>query len=164
MNLLDLPGPSTFVGREAEFAVLMLLLDAVERGRGNIALIAGEPRIGKTRLMEEVAAIAGGRGTQVLWGRCYEGDGAPAFWPWVQMLRGYVSTRSPSAVQSELGTRAGEIAALVPELYSLLPGLPPPRPVAAAQERLRLFDAITASLKASAPDRGCETACQWCIR
>lgn len=112
-----------FVGREAELAVLTLLFDAATQGRGSIALIAGEPGIGKTRLMEELAAVAGGRGARVLWGRCYEGDGAPAFCPWVQLLRAYVSSRTAADLSNELGTWAPEIAALVPELYSLIPGL-----------------------------------------
>ncbi len=129
--------------------MLTMLLDAAVRGRGSTALITGEPGSGKTRLMDELAALAGGCGARVLWGRCYEGDGAPAFWPWVQTLRAYVNSRPLDAVRDELGTRAPEIAALVPELLSLIPGLPPP-PVSAAQERFRLFDAVTSSLKAAA--------------
>jgi hypothetical protein len=46
---------------------------------------AGEPGIGKTRLAEELPAAATSRGTLVSWGRCWEGEGAPAFWPWVQV-------------------------------------------------------------------------------
>jgi KaiC/GvpD/RAD55 family RecA-like ATPase len=48
-----------------------------------VVLVAGEPGIGKTRLAEELATQATARGALVLWGRCWEGEGAPAFWPWI---------------------------------------------------------------------------------
>jgi hypothetical protein len=47
----------------------------------------GEPGIGKTRLGQELAGVALARGTAVAWGRCVEVEGAPAFWPWRQVLR-----------------------------------------------------------------------------
>ena len=53
---------------------------------------SGEPGIGKTRTAEEIGAVARRRGAIVLTGRCYEGEGAPAFWPWVQILRAAAST------------------------------------------------------------------------
>ncbi len=55
-------------------------------------LLAGEPGIGKTRTAEELARVARERGAQVLVGRCFEGEGAPAFWPWVQVLRELVAS------------------------------------------------------------------------
>ena len=45
---------------------------------------AGEPGIGKTRIAQELATYAGLRGAQVLWGRCYEEEGVPPYWPWVR--------------------------------------------------------------------------------
>ena len=60
------------------------------RGRGwgrPVVLVAGEPGIGKTRLAEEVAQQATRGGVAVAWGRCSEEQGAPPFWPWVQVLR-----------------------------------------------------------------------------
>jgi predicted ATPase len=79
----------------------------------------------------------------VLWGRCYEGDGAPAFWPWVQIIRSYVRTRNPDALRAEMQAGAADIAGLVPELHESLPDLPPVSPIGDAQARFRLFDSIT---------------------
>ncbi len=86
-----LPAPSVssagFVGRAGEVAELTAALDNALAGRGGLYLLAGEPGIGKTRLAEELAALARERGARVLWGRCWEAGGAPAYWPWTQALR-----------------------------------------------------------------------------
>src|SRR5215470_11885411 len=79
-----------FVGRERELAQLEAALGEAIGGRGRLCLIAGEPGIGKTRLAECVAASAAGRSATVIWGRCWEGEGAPAFWPWVQVIRALI--------------------------------------------------------------------------
>lgn len=78
---------SAFVGRQHELSVLRARLDDALEGAGSVALIAGEAGIGKTALVEELGEDARARGVQVLWGRCTEGEGAPVFWPWVQILR-----------------------------------------------------------------------------
>ncbi len=66
-----------FVGRARELAALDDALGAALGGRGRILLIAGEPGIGKSRLVEELAARARGREAQVLIGRCWEAGGRP---------------------------------------------------------------------------------------
>lgn len=77
----------TFVGREREMQILRARIDDAMEGKGSLVLVSGEPGIGKTRLLTEAARYAEERGAQALWGRCREGEGAPAFWPWVQVLR-----------------------------------------------------------------------------
>jgi predicted ATPase len=52
-----------------------------------LGVVEGEPGIGKTRLVEELAAVASARGALVLWGRSHESGAAPAFWPWLPVLR-----------------------------------------------------------------------------
>ena len=75
------------LGRRRELEMLTTWLDAARGGAGRLVLCVGEPGIGKTRLAQELAGIALAGGTTVLWGRCVEADGAPAFWPWRQVLR-----------------------------------------------------------------------------
>lgn len=77
-----------FVPRQDEIAQLRGGVDGMFAARGGLFLLAGEPGIGKTRLAEEMAREAEARGAQALWGRCWEGDGAPAFWLWIQLVRG----------------------------------------------------------------------------
>lgn len=76
----------TFVGREREVAQVGEGLVQVMEGRGGVFLLVGEPGIGKTRLADVVAHDATTRGLRVAWARCWEGDGAPAYWPWTQVL------------------------------------------------------------------------------
>ncbi len=74
------------VGRRRELDSLQRWLQGAGGGAGRLVLCAGEPGIGKTRLALEVAGIALAGGTAVGWGRCVEAEGAPAFWPWRQVL------------------------------------------------------------------------------
>jgi predicted ATPase len=72
-----------FVGRERELIELRQGLRDILAGAGSLFLISGEPGIGKTRLAEELAAEARTGDARVIWGRCWAGDGAPAYWPWL---------------------------------------------------------------------------------
>ncbi|MEE9285691.1 MAG: AAA family ATPase, partial [Dehalococcoidia bacterium] len=116
-------------------------------GRGRLLMLVGEPGIGKTRTSEEFATYAGLRNSQVLWGRCYEGEGAPAYWPWVQVVRSYVHDRDPQELMSEMGPGAADIAQVVSAVRERLPGLPEPPALEPEQARFRLFDSITTFLK-----------------
>ncbi|MGH4007996.1 MAG: ATP-binding protein [Pseudonocardiaceae bacterium] len=73
-----------FVGRETQLGALVAAVEAAELGESVLAFVAGEAGIGKTRLVNEVAARVSAR---VLWATCWDGAGAPAYWPWSQLLR-----------------------------------------------------------------------------
>jgi predicted ATPase len=129
-----------FVGRERELAVLQT---AWQAGQGRVVLFVGEPGIGKTRTAEELATYAQSRGAQVLWGRCYEGDAAPAFWPWVQILRAAIRDLDHEALSTTLASGAADIAQLLlPELRERLPQIPSAAVVDSPQARFRMFDSI----------------------
>ena len=66
-------------------------------------MLAGEPGIGKTRTANELAAYARLRGARVLMGRCYGGEGAPPYWPWIQAIGPYMHNPEPKALLSEMG-------------------------------------------------------------
>ncbi|HJV09710.1 MAG TPA: AAA family ATPase, partial [Acidimicrobiales bacterium] len=78
--MTDLP----FVGRDTSLGALVSAVQAAELGERVVGLVAGEPGIGKTRLVREMAAQVS---SQVLWAGCWEGDGAPPYWVWQQLLR-----------------------------------------------------------------------------
>ena len=144
-----------FVGRAGELAALTADLDAAVCGRGGVVLVAGEPGIGKTRLAEELAARATARGAVVLWGRCWEGAGAPSFWPWVQVVRGYVQVQAgdPALLRHDLGAGAADIAQLVPAVRDCVPDLPAPPPLEPEAARFRLFDSLAGFLRTAAARR-----------
>ena len=95
----DQPHPGTaggaFVGREREMGQLRAALNDAFVGRGRLVMLAGEPGIGKTRVAQELASCARTLGAQVLWGWCYEQEGAPPYWPWAQPIRDYVQRCDP---------------------------------------------------------------------
>ena len=148
----NFPG-SPFVGREPEQARLRAGLQSAVEGRGQLILLSGEPGIGKTRLAEWLAAEAGEVDADVLWGRCYEGEGAPAFWPWSQILRSALPLNDTDALQTEAGADAAHLAQILPEIEGALPDLDPLPPMNPEQARFRLFDAVTRLLKQQAGER-----------
>lgn len=70
-----------FVGRERELAELDLGLRDALAGDGRLFLLAGQPGVGKSRLADAASRRAEARGCRALWGSCWEGGGAPAYWP-----------------------------------------------------------------------------------
>jgi DNA-binding SARP family transcriptional activator len=69
------------LGRDFELARLAQSVDAAREGVGSAAVVLGEPGIGKTRLLEELADRARQQGVAVAWARCPESGAIPPFWP-----------------------------------------------------------------------------------
>ena len=116
-----------FIGRDVERASLRRLVDDALAGDGRLALVAGEPGIGKTRLVSEIGREATARGMQVLTGHCVEMSGAPPYLPYVQMIEQAIDNpRSPLALREALGDVAAEIARIAPALRRVFPDIPPP--------------------------------------
>ena len=130
-----------FVGRDEELHRLLRLWEEAMAGERRVAVLAGEPGIGKTRLAVELAGAAGETGGLVLAGRCDEDLGVP-YQPFVEALRHYVS----HAETRRLGRYAGELTRLVPEIAQLVASLPEPLSSDPETERYRLFDALAAWL------------------
>ena len=80
-HALDSLAGGVFVGRQREMGELKACLEDALSGRGRLVTLVGEPGIGKTRTAQELATYAGLRGAQVLWGRSYEEQGVPPYWP-----------------------------------------------------------------------------------
>ena len=137
-----------FVGRGAEMTVLRAALAELQGGTGGVVLLSGEPGIGKTRTAEEAAALARHAGVRVLVGRCHEGDDSPAFWPWLQMIRGELTAWRPAQLAGLLGAGAADIARVLPAVRSVLPHLPEPPPLDFDQARVRLFDSLAGYFRA----------------
>jgi DNA-binding SARP family transcriptional activator len=133
---------STFVGRQHELGVLQGALDDALAGRGRIVLIGGEPGIGKSRLAEVLAAGAVERGAEVVWGRCWEGGGAPPYWPWVQALRSLAGEPLPAGSTSGTSEIEHLVSRLARQASDTTIATSPP-----GHARFQLFDTTALVLK-----------------
>jgi hypothetical protein len=148
----DLPSSPDYVGREAELTSLAAALEQARDGRGSLYLVGGEPGIGKSRLADEFAQHARSRDARVLWGRAWEEAGAPAYWPWIQVLRAHMRATDATTACRQLGAGAADVAQILPEIANLVPDLPPPPP-ASDSARFQLFDSTTTFLRNLAADQ-----------
>lgn len=126
------------VGRDAALAALRSAADTRAGGRGRLLLVTGEPGIGKTALLTAMSGEAAAGGALVLSAQCWDGDGAPAYWPWVQVLRAGMAA----------GGEPVDAAMLLPESAS---SSPPGGD--SADARFRLFDALVTFLAGLAEQR-----------
>jgi len=86
--------PSLF-GRDQELARLRRAAATAKSGRFTLALISGEPGIGKSTLADAIARLLATDGWTVAWGNCPEREGSPAGQPWTEVLRGLVDRFPP---------------------------------------------------------------------
>ena len=137
-----LPARTPFVGRTQELSALIRLGESARKGSGALALVSGEPGIGKTRIAEEIAAAFVADGGLVLWGACHEGDWSPPFEPFVQALDAYVDAAPPDVVRAEIGPMAGVLSQLSSGVRRAFPDARTPLPVQPDEERYRLAEAV----------------------
>jgi len=116
------PAAVAMVGRDAE---LTRVGDALARG-GGLVLVRGEPGIGKTTLLTAVASRARQRGVDTVWGLCRETPGAPAFHPWVQVVRALAGSTSPELLPLLSQPASADRYALFEAVTDLLVGHPRP--------------------------------------
>ncbi len=143
----DLPGSlrstsvSPFVGRAAELEKLRTLLPRAGGEGGRLGLIAGEPGVGKSRMVREFAVAAAGEGALVLYGSCDAAVSTP-YGPFVEALDHLVRVTDLAELRTVLGAGGGEIARLLPELPALVGDLPTPVAADPDTERHRLHMAV----------------------
>ena len=126
-------------------AELVAGLEDAIGGRGRLFLISGEPGIGKTWLVEHLAEHATKQEIRVLSGRCWEGGGAPPFWPWGQVIGALAEGCDDETLAASLGVGAAQVAQLVPGLAGRLGTSAAPAAIAPESEAARfyLFEAVT---------------------
>ena len=146
------PAGPALVGRAAELNALKQAVSDVVGGSGQLVLLTGEPGIGKTRMAEEVEAMAVGRHANVVWARCQADSAQPAFWPWIQSIRGLLAIGDREVAAAAVGSTTPELANLVPELADIAPVLDAP-PVDSEGARFRLYDSVMRFLSQLAAHR-----------
>lgn len=139
------------LGRDAELTELCRGLDESLLGRGRLFLLSGEPGIGKTRLCDELARLAAPRGVTLFWGRCWEAGGAPAYWPWLDVLNGLVAAIPAAELDGVLGEGRAALATVVESLRQPSAAEISERP---AEARLQLYRSVAALLRHVAKPAG----------
>jgi eukaryotic-like serine/threonine-protein kinase len=153
--VVEIRGPAAvadwgrFVGRTSELDALRVACDEALTGHTRIAMVVGEPGIGKTRTVEELGVYAAMRGTHVLWGHSYEGEIGVPYLPFVEALRAFVREISDDGHLLDPAAGCAEVAAIVPELRDRFPQLPQLPPLEGDAERHRLFEGVHAFLTAA---------------
>jgi tetratricopeptide (TPR) repeat protein len=145
LAVLDRIVRGRLVGRRPEVQQLLALWGQARQGRGHLALISGEPGIGKTRLARELLVHARLDGALALTGGCYEHEAAVPYLPFVEGLRGWAEAQTDEALRSRLGPAAGPgwtVTRLLPALEARLGPLPASAPLPPSEERLRLFESL----------------------
>jgi DNA-binding CsgD family transcriptional regulator len=134
------------VGRQAQLAELDACLRRVRGGTGHIIFVAGEPGIGKTRLLRTFLQHASTQpGTTALIGHCYEDDPPVPYGPFLGALRDLLRQQGLEAIVQAAGPLAGDLATLLPEMAHSAP-------IPAADDdpqdrKRRLFTAISRVLR-----------------
>ena len=134
-----------FVGRKAEWEVLLRRWEEARSGRGNMVLVSGEAGIGKTRLVEELAQYVRQRGGWTVQAGCYEYEHALPYGPLADLLRGMVAVDREHALRCLSPWQIADLSRLAPDL--LAP--PPPRDqhaLPSESEQSRLFHALVSLL------------------
>jgi tetratricopeptide (TPR) repeat protein len=142
---IALPGPlqaelSPFVGRDAALERLRERFARAVDGERQVALLVGEPGIGKTRLAAELSREAHAEGAIVLYGRC-DLESLVPYQPFVTAVQHYIAQRETLTLPRELEPELAELARFIPALRRG----DGRDPIAEDGEtrRFRLFEAVT---------------------
>jgi class 3 adenylate cyclase len=133
-----------FAGRTAELALLDDVRTQADGGRLQVALLGGEPGVGKTSLAAQWARTAHRKGAAVAFGSCQEGLRVP-YLPWITALGHLVAHAPDTALASLRPVHAGALRGLLPrESERLAAG--EAVEAGAETERYLLFEAVSALL------------------
>lgn len=156
-NLLIYAGDTTrqnrgpLIGRNKELQGLLACWEAAQIGQGQLALVTGEPGIGKTSLIQHVAERVAP--PVVLVGGCREPEGGPAYAPFTQILRAYFETVPPEFFDARAHQLISNFIRLAPEIRQVLPNLPEPPLLEPKQEQLRLMSNLAQFIKRATRER-----------
>ena len=127
------------VGRAETCGVFDDALVELDSGRSAALALVGEPGIGKTRLLGELAARADARGHLVLYGSASELERDLPFWVFVDALDEYVQGLGPGRLDALDEDVRADLALVLPALSR---GSEPARGAAFQHERYRSHRAV----------------------
>jgi DNA-binding SARP family transcriptional activator/tetratricopeptide (TPR) repeat protein len=155
------PAGSGLVGRSAELAALHSLWREASEGQALVGLVRGAAGVGKTRLVNELAEIAGQSGAVVVATQCFDTSGRLSLAPVADWLR---DPRIRSATEHLEPVWRTEVDRLVPASHrESRQDSAPHRTMVDAWQRQRFFEGLARSLLAvSRPTLLVLDNLQWC--
>ncbi|WP_281902527.1 BTAD domain-containing putative transcriptional regulator [Nocardia cyriacigeorgica] len=154
---------TTFVGRERELSALVTAAGEAVTDGARVALVTGEAGLGKSTLLDHLAARLTRDGWLVATGRCPELDSAPPAWAWVEVLQTVAATVDPGHFADDLAPLltdsapvGGDAAAgrfrLRRAVWAWLSAAAATQPVAIVLDDLHWADAATLELLTGSVD------------
>jgi len=117
----DLP----LVGREQELALIAETVDHVQHDGGRVLLVAGEPGIGKSRLVAEAVDRARALGWRTLQAACYAHTSTTPYAPWLPLLEQLLELDGEAGDAERKRAVLDRVDSLVPEMSEQAPLLGP---------------------------------------
>jgi class 3 adenylate cyclase len=151
VQVLDRALCPVLVGRADQLEALEDALLASNRGEGQVVVLAGEAGMGKSRLADELRAVAQRAGTIVMEGSCSEAELALPYLPFLEAIGNYLSIADLDELRQRLGPFRRELAQLFPQVDPEAGHGDSGDPT---QGRLRLFEALIALLRIPADEHG----------
>ena len=132
------------IGRHDELNTLQAMARRARTGMGSLALISGDPGMGKTTLLSDFSySII--ETSSVLRGSNHGAEGTPAFWPWTQALRRLTAGVDATDLKRWTTGTSASLAPLLPDLEALGAERAPVNDLEFAQ--LRFFDSVVQFLE-----------------
>src|SRR2546421_2100943 len=147
-SLSPLSPPAAIVGRQRELTLIMNQYEVAKQGQAHVLLLAGDPGIGKTRLLDEIARQTAQDGVTILRGGTSEAEGMPPYLPFVEALGRYIQAAPLDLLRAQVAAAPQVLATVLPELITRLGELPSFAPLPPEQTRFRLYEAIGMFLEA----------------
>jgi DNA-binding CsgD family transcriptional regulator len=141
---------TALVGREKELEFLTARLGEAEAGGARFAAVEGDPGMGKTRLLRELAERASGRGCVCLHGRAAEFEREMPFGLFVDALDSFLEAAPGSAFRALEQEQVDELASALPAMRPLASG---DSPAPAPEDRIRVYGAVRELLACLAPGK-----------
>src|SRR5947209_6458746 len=115
-SILPLSPTAPIVGRQRELTLVLNHYEAAKGGHAHVVLLVGEPGIGKTRLLDEVALRTSQDGAIVLRGGSSEAESMPPYLPFLEALGQYIQITPLDHLLEQVAAAPQVLASLFPEL------------------------------------------------
>lgn len=135
------------IGRERQASLIRAEVGRTVTSHGGLVLVAGEAGVGKTALVTRMMHDAAADGATVASGACWDREGAPGYWPWVQVIRSLERQLEADAWKEAVEAAGDGLTFLVGDITE------PPAVGDLDTAAFGLYDSVTTLLATLARDR-----------